>query len=518
MNCYDLFLQKFNKDGNIVFYNHKTKLSKIATDIQGICASFQKLGLKKGDVISLYLPTCPQSIVLFYACSKSGVIANFIHPRMSVEQVCQLVKQTNSKLLFFFDALVNDERKLQLATNQQLVRCSVADYETALKPFFSIYSKGKCKRSPQTLSFFSLTRQTGNTQSVGTDNDIVCYMHSGGTSGEPKIVALTNKSFNYVATNIGILHNQPCAKGKYALVTLPVFHAYGLCASIHAPLLLGYGLALVPKFDISQVNTYLNTLNVGLWLVVPTMIRKMLQKNAFNAKGLKNIQDLWCGGDFVDETLLTTVNEVLAQKGSCGKALRGYGLTETCGACTVSTHNCSKIGSCGKPIDGTKIVAVDEFEKPLPYGVTGELVICSDAVSSYLNNASPNNFLKSGDMGYIDQDGFVYVVDRKKRIVKIASVNVFPSEIEQTICQLPFVKQCCVVGYKESGKQFLAAYVVLNGKNAFDIQNTVKQHCHSKLSLYSVPQKVQVLPSLPLTPFGKVDYLKLQKLANGIEF
>lgn len=516
MTCYELLQQNIDRNGKWYFYRHATSAKRILRDIEGLCGSFADMGLKKGDVVSLYLPTCMQSIAAFYACSKSGLVASFIHPRMSLQRVKDNVAATKSKVLFFFDALVSDEKEIADIA-PIAVRCSVADYEGALKPFYGIYSRCKCKRTRGTVAYSSLVLSRTKTSVVGSDNDVVCYMHSGGTGGEPKIVALSNRAMNYVAESIGPLHDQSEPKGKYALVTLPVFHAYGLCASVHAPLLLGYSLALVPKFDVKEVTYYFGKLNVGLWLVVPAMLRKMLNANRFPCKGMNNLVDLWCGGDAAEESLVEDVNRLLRSCGSRAMMLRGYGLTETCGAVVVSSKTNFRKNSCGLPIEGTVLEVVDERGITLPVNTVGEIVVYSKAaMTGYLGGGeqwSKDGGVLTGDIGYIDNDGYLYIVDRKKRCVKIASINVFPSEVEAAVRTVENVRECCVVGYRQNGKQFLKAFVTVD-KNAQSDENTlatkIRNACLTMLSPYAVPERVQIVDSLPLTPLGKVDYRKLE--------
>lgn len=514
-SCYELLLQKANRQNKIVFYNHRIGIDRLLSDIEGLCGAFAENGLKKGDVVSLYLPTCPQSVAAFYACSKLGLIANFIHPKATLLSVRKNLEKTCSKVLMFFDALVADEG-IFADLNQVVVRCSIADYEQLRKPVFALYSAVKCKKSKQTLSYAAMVKSKTPTSSQGDGDDVVCYMHSGGTTGEAKIVALTNAAFNFAANGLFDCHHNIYADG-YSLVTLPIFHAYGLCASVHFPLLSGYGLALVPRFTARWVKKYLNSLKVGVWLVVPSMLRKLINQNALNCKGLKNVVDVWCGGDFADDTLLQQVNEQLKKYGSTATVLRGYGLTEACGACIACSKTHDRKNSCGVPLVGTRVEIHDESGAQLPCNTLGEIVMYTLALMrGYLDGGediTADGGLKTGDIGYVDDDGFVFVVDRKKRSVKIAAINVFPSEIERCVCDtLPFVSQCCVVGYKQQGKQYLKAFVVLNRRVPFDeVELAVKNTCEQGLSQYSRPEQVEIVDEIPLTKMGKVDFLALEK-------
>ena len=516
MTCYQLLCQRANKNGDIVFFGRKTKISMMLCDIDLFANGLQAMGLQKGDVVTIYLPTCPQSLVAFYACSKLGLIANLVHPVTPLDQLEQNLKVTNSKVLLFYDALVKDERKLA-NFNQLLVRCSIADYVGLRKPIFAMYSALTTKRIFGVINYKQMLL-SGTTETQTDGSAVVCYMHSGGTTGNAKIVKLTNDALNGTADSIEKMYHPQKTLDCYSLVTLPVFHAYGLCAGVHTPLLLGYSVILVPRFDCKIVNKYFKKHNVTLWAVVPAMLKKMLRQNLLDRPHLGKLDVIWCGGDFLEESLVEQVDAILAKNGSTGKVMRGYGLTETCGVCTVNNYDLYQKGSCGRPMPNCSVQIVDDVGNPLPAGQKGEVVLYSPGASiGYLdgtNCLTADGGIKTGDIGYLDENGYLYIVDRKKRSVKIAAVNVFPAEIESCICELDFVADCCVVPYKVNGKTFLKAFVTLATNAPANLQKAVIDHCKAKLMRYSVPASVQVLDKLPLTKIAKVDYLALQKQAE----
>ncbi|MBQ2894833.1 MAG: acyl--CoA ligase, partial [Clostridia bacterium] len=255
MTCYQLLCKRANKNGDIVFFGRKTKISAFLRDVELFACGLTSAGLVKGDVVTIYLPTCPQSLVAFYACSKLGMIANIVHPVTPLDQLAQNVKATNSKALLFYDALVKDERKLG-EMDQILIRCSIADYVGLRKPIFAIYSALTTRRIFGVVTYRQMLLD-GPTETESDGSAIVCYMHSGGTTGNAKIVTLTNDALNGTAESIEKMYHPAKTIHCYSLVTLPVFHAYGLCAGVHTPLLLGYSVVLVPRFDCKIVNTYL---------------------------------------------------------------------------------------------------------------------------------------------------------------------------------------------------------------------------------------------------------------------
>ncbi len=514
--CYEVMLDRCKKDGSIVYYDHSISMLRFLRDVDALAYGLSRLGLKKGDVITVYLPTCPQSLAAFYACSKLGLIASFVHPLTPADELEENVRITKSKALLFYDVLVKDERKLK-KLGVMLVRCSIADYVTVRKPVYSLYAKCAGKRVKDAYTYVRLTKHANQTPVEGDERDVVCYMHSGGTSGQPKIVKISNYAFNQTAITIVDMYNPVNDGTNFYLTTLPVFHAYGLCNSVHTGFVAGFNLALVPQYDVKVVKRYFNKYNITVWAAVPAMLVKLLKQNALDHKRMGKLDVIWCGGDVLPETLAERVDGILAKYSKRpARLMRGYGLTETCGVCCVNNYDRYAKGSCGMPIDGCKVEIWDDNGNVLPAGKVGEIVLCARGLmSGYLDGGEDfvkdGSWLKTGDLGYLDEQGFVYVVDRKKRMIKIAAVNVFPAEVESCINKLPFVNETCVVGCKVNGKQFLKAFVTVNtDTDKKVVAEKVIQWCKSNLIRYSVPAFVEVLDVMPRTKLAKIDYKSLE--------
>lgn len=517
--CYNFLQQGVDRDGCIVYLGHRLKTSEFLADVERVAGALSRLNLSKGDVITLQLPTCPQSLALFYACSKLGLVCSAVHPMVPVNLLAENIRKTHSKALFFYDATVKDERPFA-NLGQILVRCSVADYVRFRKPFYKVYSVLGGKRLHGILTYTKLLR-LGNgvpTESQGSAEDMLCYMHSGGTSGEPKIVKLTNRAFQGVVDGMWAMYHPDVHHGDFNLATLPIFHAYGLCSALHGPLSVGYSLILMPQFDVKAVARCINKYNVRVWSVVPAMLKKMLARNCLDNKGLGSLDVIWCGGDVCEEELVERVDGILSKHGGRAKVMRGYGLTEMCGVCVVNNFDYSKKGSCGRPMPGFAVQIWDDDGNVLEQGKSGEIVVSGDgAMSGYLEGDSSlvqkdnTTWVKTGDIGYLD-DGYLYVIDRKKRSLKIAAVNVFPSQIETCVKKIDIVSESCAVGVKVNGKQFIKVYVTL--KNPADpeaVKAAVIDCCRKNLIRYAVPTFVEVLDVMPRTPLGKIDYRALEE-------
>ena len=287
---------------------------------------------------------------------------------------------------------------------------------------------------------------------------------------------------------------------------------------MHGPLWVGYSLVIVPKFNTKAVRKYLNKYNVKGWSVVPAMLKKMLADNTFDSKGLANLDVIWCGGDVCEEKLVERVNSVLAKYDTRAQLMRGYGLTEMCGVCIVNNYDYYQAESCGRPMPGSFVEIWDDNCNAVADGEIGEIAVSGGGVmSGYLEegddslvNKDGRTWVRTGDLGFLD-DGYLHVVDRKKRSLKIAAVNVFPAQIEECAKKLDFISEACAVGVRVKDKPYVKVFVTLNREVDAD---TVKQEvigiCKANLIRYAVPHFVEVVDAMPRTPLGKVDYKLLE--------
>ena len=512
--CYEALINCADKKTNIIFYGHKISVEDFIRDVEGLAASFREMGLKRGDTVTVYLPSCPQGVAAFYACSKLGLVANMVHPLVPVDLLKQNLRRVNSKALMFFDVLLRDENVLDDCGI--LIRCSVADYVTLRKPVYALFGMAG-KRRRDVRRYRSLVKNPVIAEIEGGHDDAVCYMHSGGTGGDPKVVALSNDSFNNTAQAMKLMYHPSEEVRAYNLATLPIFHAYGLCAAVHTALVLGYGVILVPKYDVKTVCRVMKKHRVTCWMVVPAMLKKMMVQNRLDTSALKNLDVIWCGGDVLDESLVEEVDEVLRRRTKRARLMRGYGLTEVCGVCAVNSFDFYKKGSCGKPMPTCEIRIFNDDGYEVPCGERGEIAVCAGGnMIGYLDGGGVTEkygkkWILTGDVGYVDEEGFLFVVDRKKRSLKIAAVNVFPAQVENCIKTLPFVDEACVVGYLFEGKQYLKAFVTLKASTPRQkVKEQVTAVCRDNLIPYSVPRFVEVLDKMPRTPLGKIDYRSLE--------
>lgn len=522
--CYEMLKEGADmKKGNIIFNDHKISMKTFLKNIEDFAISLKKLGFNKGDVLTIYLPTCPQALVAFYACSKLGVVANIVHPLLPLDQLRENLKKTKSKGLMYYDILIRNHKDLA-SLNQILINCSISNYVILRKVLFLLFAIYKCRTYKKAIKYSKLIKHNKNATPIdveGEGSDVVCTMHSGGTSGQPKIIELQNNALNDLSVALEKMYTRKIRGGgsEYSLVALPIFHAYGLGVSVHTCLTNQYSLILVPNFKPKKFNAIIKKYNVTFFAGVPVMFKKMIEYKNFYGKHLAKLKDLWCGGDVLTESFVEHFDTILKKYKSSARLFRGYGLTEVSSVCAANTFEHYRPYSCGKAIPYTKIEIWDEENNPLSPNTIGEIAVGSPSVmKGYLYEV--NGFvhkegikwIKTGDMGYMDEDGYLYILDRRKRSIKINAINVFPSEIENLVKKLEYIDEACAVPYHYNEKTYIKLYITLKDKEVAEerVKKEILTLCKKNLIKYSVPRLIEIIDAMPRTNFGKIDFKKFE--------
>ena len=531
-SMYDFLFANYDDKKNdvaICFLYKKFSYGFLKNEVDKVACFLVEQGIKKGDVVTVALPNIPSSVSVFYAINKIGAIANMVHPLVPFSLLKERMIQTNSKLLFAFDLLLDGYFGQLVGDGFKVVVCRANDYLTKFESFFyTHFGKKRCKNIDKTKCMFFADAQKTKLFDINAKvngNDVAIIMHSSGTTDKSKSACLTNEGFNYVANNvINVLPwGNKLGRGMASLAVLPTFHAFGMGVSTHTILSFGYQSVMIPKYSAKLIVKKIRQKNVAIIAGVPTMFAGMVEQKAFKGKKLKKLKVAFCGGDKLDFNLKNKFDTIVAQYGGTCVLDEGYGLTEASGVLCVNTRKEQKQGSVGKPVGDTVVIAFDENGSPLPNGELGELCISSPAVmKGYLQGDKivetglfefcDKRFVKTGDVGYVDDDGFVFFKQRQKRIEKVSGVNVFPAEAEQVVSQVPGVKACCVKGVPHNTKGVvMKAYVVADdGVDANKLICKLKAECNAKLDKWTQPKIYEVLKDLPLTQFGKVDYKSLR--------
>ena len=536
LTMYQAVLEMANKYPNdLAIYYQGTKISfrELIKRIDKTAdILYHRLGIKENDVILISQPNIPETVVLFYAVNKIGAISNLIHPFTPFIKVKEIMEKTNAKVAFLFEQRIAKEVDKYRELVDKVFVTRVEDDLPLLKRFayhffmnFKIRKKlGKQKsiRFPGFNYVSELKPYNKETPTVNQANKCSVFLPSGSTTGKPKTICLTDRSFNYIAmhTDSFMSLSKEQLRGHKMLSILPSFHGFGLCMTMHVPLTNGFASVLIPRFRPKKVVKVMNAIKPSVICGVPTIYEKLLLEPSFvNSKSLKHLHCCFCGGDTLSNELLNNFNNVMRQAGSKCRLFQGYGLTEAIAVNCVNTFETNRDGSLGKPIPGASFKIVDKQGDEAPRNQIGEIILKSDAImlgyyqdDEATKQCIKDGYLFTGDLGYMDEDGFIFFKQRKKRVVKVSGVAVFPSEVEQVISSLPEVNSCAAIRIPNAKLQHsIKAVVVANNVDESSFKEKIIETCRKNLIKWSVPTEIEFRNYLPLTPLGKVDFIALQE-------
>ena len=532
LTCYDYLKVHAKRLGDydaVLAFGSRTKLSKIIRDTDAVAGYINSIGIKGGDVVTIFLPNVVHSFPTFYALNKIGVIANIVHPLTSVEGLEEILDQTKSKAIFMLDILASDYAEMINKKGIPCILCSNSDYVSApVSLGIKVFEKFKAKG----LDVFKNAVKYSKVISLGlnkptVDNhdgsSVAVYLHGGGTTGKSKTIMLSSNNLNNLSEKLNSLDVPHDPGDEYSLLVLPMFHAFGLGIAMHFPITHGFTSIPMPQFNAETANKYIKKHNVTFLLGVPNMYKKMMEDKNFDGPHLKNLRLVFCGGDFLPERLVKEFNKTIAQNGGKGKLFRGYGLTEVSSVCTVNTYANCREDSIGKPLGDIVVEIWDEMKNSLPAGETGEIVVKGDtAMLGYYNgdntvhddgvyvDANGERWILTGDLGHKDSDGFVYFTGRKKRMIVISGYNVYPIDIENAVLQIPFVNEVCAVqGYIKNKPCVKLCVTLKQPMNHDDAKDEILAFCKKNLAKFSCPRKIEIFEAFPRTKMAKIDFMEL---------
>lgn len=525
-----------NPNALAIYYNGKKisfrKLDKLICKTAAILKVV--LGVKKGDVILIAQPNIPDTLILFYAVSKLGAISNMVHPFTPFNKISEIMRKTNTKYAFLFEQRVAKEVDKYRELKDKIFITRVENYLPPVKKLIyhflnrNVRKKlGKHFRFKGFNYFHELSCEFQDCNTVSNISfDPAVMLHSGSTTGEPKTIVLSSHSFNFSADHaleyLSVDENR--IKGAGMLSVLPSFHGFGLCMTMHAPLYNGFATVLIPKFSSDVVVKTMKRTRIDCIIGVPTMYESLLKNEKFRtSKYLKNIICAFCGGDAMNISLKERFDAVMENNKATGRLFEGYGLTESISVVLVNTFNHNKPGSIGYPSSGMDFKIIDDNDKEVSQGEIGEIIIKSPTnMIKYHGDEDATKYalldggwLRTGDLGYIDEDGFVFFKQRKKRVVKVSGVGVFPTEIENLIQSVQGVKEVCAISIPDDRLiSAIKVFVVADYFDEEEMRQLILEKCRKYLIRWAVPKEIEFRKDLPLTMLGKVNFRQLQDEEN----
>ena len=521
-------------DTALEYYGRKFTYADLIVNVKKTAAALRGAGVKKGDIITVVSIMTPEIIALFYAADMMGATLNLVDPRYSVEGIREYIEEVDSHLLVCLNVVYERCRQAAKRTNvEKVIVLSPAD---SLPPVMAVGYKlttpDKNKYASNVIRWKQFIKG-GEGQSTAAepyDPDHACVVvHTGGTTGSPKGVMLTDDCFNGIALQFQA-YPKLFHRGQKLMNVMPPFIAYGFACGIHLPLVLGFTVIIIPNLDPAKLGSLVLKHKPEHMFGVPTHYQQLAADPKLRDKDLSFIINYAAGGDSLSRGAEQTVNDFLAAHGARYPIAKGYGMTEVSSAATVAAGLDNKPGSVGIPMVNTIIAAFEPgTDRELPIGERGELCISGPCLmKGYYNKPEETAILlrrhpdgrvwaHTGDMGYLDEDGFVFLDSRIKRmIIRHDGFKVFPSMIENVVSRHPAVHQCSVVGCADKDHtqgRLPFVYIVLKADTTAKKKQVIRElerMCAEELPEYVQPVAYKFISSMPMTPVGKVDYRQLE--------
>jgi len=521
-------------DTALEYYGRKFAYADLIVNVKKTAAALRGAGVKKGDIITVVSIMTPEIIALFYAADMMGATLNLVDPRYSVEGIREYIEEVDSHLLVCLNVVYERCRQAAKRTNvEKVIVLSPAD---SLPPVMAVGYKlttpDKNKYASNVIRWKQFIKG-GEGQSTAAepyDPDHACVVvHTGGTTGSPKGVMLTDDCFNGIALQFQA-YPKLFHRGQKLMNVMPPFIAYGFACGIHLPLVLGFTVIIIPNLDPAKLGSLVLKHKPEHMFGVPTHYQQLASDPKLRDKDLSFIINYAAGGDSLSRGAEQTVNDFLAAHGARYPIAKGYGMTEVSSAATVAAGLDNKPGSVGIPMVNTVVAAFEPgTDQELPIGQRGELCISGPCLmKGYYNKPEETAILlrrhpdgrvwaHTGDMGYLDEDGFVYLDSRIKRmIIRHDGFKVFPSMIENVVSRHPAVHQCSVVGCADKDHtqgRLPFVYIVLKSDTTAKKKQVIRElerMCAEELPEYVQPVAYKFISSMPMTPVGKVDYRQLE--------
>ncbi len=507
--------------------------SEILSDIDRLAAYFQKeLGLKRGDVYTIFMPTTMQSVIAFYALNKIGVITSFVHPLMGTDYLREQLETVHSKGVMVLDILLAKGKTHIDAINElgiPCLVCSSSDYSDGIKEIGCKFGEGIVKKllvnKFRNYTYYknAIKMHYKPEPAVNNADDIAVYLNGGGTTGKSKTIKLTSRAINELSWRVSDIDEIHDPGNECEVIVLPLFHCFGLCLAVHMAMCNSACIIPMMQFDAKIFTKLMRKYNVVGFGGIPLMFQKLMKDKHFDGEHLSRVRLMFCGGDDISDGFIDEFNSYFEKWGATGRLLQGYGLTEVGSVCTTNTGTDFKRGSIGKPIRGVTVQIWDEDHKQVPTGTVGEIAISGPTIMSgyYMEGEADDyglytdengvKWVLSGDLAYVDEEGFFHFSGRKKRLIIIAGYNVYPTDIERVVGEFSEINECCAVQGWENGRSMVRLYASLHDKS-IDTENLkarISQTLENEFSKFYVPRDFVFMDELPQTPLMKIDFMKL---------
>ncbi len=509
---------KFPDKMALLFQGYKITYRELNDMVNRFASCLHGFGIKKGDSVAILLPNLIPCVAACYAILRIGGIAVMNNPLYSDRELEHQFNDSGSKVLVTIDLLGNRMIDLRSKTNiKQIIYTSIGDYLPFPKNLlFPLVAKKKnlaadVKSAENVFKWKTvLEKSSPNPPDVKLSfDDVAMYQYTGGTTGVSKGVMLTHSNLSKQIQQIGAWF-PTFDSNEIMLGALPFFHVFGLTTAMNLAIYMGWGDILVPKPQPEPLLEAIRKFKPTFAPLVPTMYIGILNHANIDKIDLTSINGCFSGSAPLP---VEVIRDFESKTGAV--IVEGFGLTESSPVTHINPHagGKRKVGSIGIPISDTdcRIVDLNDGETEVPVGESGELLVKGPQVmKGYWNkpeetaNTLKDGWLYTGDIAKMDEEGYFYIVDRKKDMVISGGYNVYPRDIEEVLYENPKVQEAAVIGipHPTRGESIKVFVVLKEGKTA--TQESLIEYCSEKLARYKLPTEIEFRTELPKTNVGKI--------------
>ncbi|MBR4472319.1 MAG: AMP-binding protein [Oscillospiraceae bacterium] len=517
------------------FMGRPTTYRQMAREIERCSKALKTIGVRENDKVTIAMPNCPQAIFMFYAVNMVGAVANMIHPLSAEKEIEFYLNESESVTAITLDQFYHKFENIR--ANTKVVNIIIASVKDALsRPLRAGYmlTEGrKIQKIPKDApvirwkEFMRLSNHCFYNYRVarrGSDPAVILY--SGGTTGTTKGIVLTNKNFNALGQQV-LAANPMFRIGDKMLAAMPLFHGFGLGVCIHTMLSQGGRCVLVPRFTAESYAKLITKYRCNFIAGVPTLYEALLRLPSMDGADLSCLKGVFSGGDSLSIELKKKFDKFLYDHNAVIQVREGYGTTETVTACCLTPPNRYKEGSIGIPFPDIYIKIVEPgTDRELPYGEEGEILLAGPTVmAEYMKHpeetaqtlrrhADGLTWVYTGDLGTMDDEGFIYFRGRAKRMIISSGYNIYPGQLENILDAHEKVQMSCVIGVPDPYRmQKVKAFVKLvpGTPKTDETREELLAYCRKNIAKYAMPYDIEFRDDMPKTLVGKVAYRVLEE-------
>ena len=472
----------------IIFEDRRISYAELDALINRTADGLLKMGLRRGDVVSLFLPSLPELIITYLGTARAGLTVNVVNAMLREQEVAYISKDCQSR------AVIVDKSRLPI----------IEAVKPDLDSLEMIMVHGDSSVAPYTRLSSVIESGDPEFQAEGTKGSDLCHlMYTSGTTGWPKGVMATHLNIWHNATEFGKVHFKPT---DITMVATPIFHCWGLINGTFGTLSRGGTVVTVERFHPEKTLDMIEALKPTVFQGVPPMYNLFLKQPNIESRDIGSVVFCMSAATKMPENLIRQIEETLKWRYA-----EAWGLTESSCVGTTAPYTETRLGSCGKGMADAQVKVVDEAGNALPPGERGELCVKGTCVTNgYLNKPDETaavfdaeGWFHAGDIAVMDEDGYAYIVDRKKDMINVGGEKVFPSEVEDMMMVHPKIRDMVIVGIPDELKgEAPKAYIELNEGETATFEE-IRDFCKPRMAPYKVPVAVEFVPEIPRSAAGK---------------